>query len=289
MIEKIKIFIKLLIGLRKLKIIDSGIDTDGDAFVRLSNGLFFFGEIATSKIYYYIIYLFLTNSIKNKMPKECIKVAIDIVIRYYEGSLKYGGPKKQLKYRVNFGDKVAEMGAYQGFYSIRLAQQVGSSGKVIAIEPHKNNYRLLKKNKDANFLDQLLIVNVGVWDSKNKLQFYHLKNDTQSSSIDLYNRILFKDNKITQYEMNVDRLDNILQDLKINDIDMMIIQLNGAEINALKGLSLYKPKNFSIAARYNINCINAVDEILSILKSKQYIAEVIQDKFIFATLKQSIK
>ena len=60
---------------------------------------------------------------------------MDILTRHIQGGLKLGGPKKQLYYKVNSGDFVAEMGAFRGYYCMMLAKQVGSNGRVIAIEP----------------------------------------------------------------------------------------------------------------------------------------------------------
>jgi hypothetical protein len=46
----------------------------------------------------------------------------------------------------NEGDTVVDIGAHIGLYSLIAAKRVGPSGKVIAIEPDPENFKILKKN-----------------------------------------------------------------------------------------------------------------------------------------------
>ena len=97
-----------------LKILSSGIDDEGDPFVKLENGTIFFGDNLKSNLDRYL-YKLLSTKTKQNLQSESLQVAVDIVIRYVEGGLKYGGPKKQSRYNVRPGDSVSEMGGYQGF------------------------------------------------------------------------------------------------------------------------------------------------------------------------------
>jgi len=263
--------------INNLKIKSSGVDNEGDPFVELKNGIKFYGgknKANTDKL----LYNLLNKNSKKVLNFNCVQTALDIVIRYVEGGLKYGGPKKQSRYNVKEGDIVSEMGAYQGFCSLKLAQQVGATGKVIAIEPMPDNFRLLKKNKIANNLDQLEIVNKGVWDISKTLVFNRKIGDGQSSSIEMD---YTGGEKI---EVSADTLDQIYKEVGVDNLDFIIIQLNGAEINALRGLTSFKPLNMSIAARYDTESVDAAVAIKDLLKQREYKSEIVESDFVFSKL-----
>lgn len=257
-----------------LSISTSGIDEEGDPYVVLENGTKFFGSKYAPLIGTYRL---LDATTKRVLKRECYQVAIDIVIRYKERGLMYGGPTKDLYYSLQDGNQACEMGAYQGFCSISLCQAVGPLGKVVAIEPMAENFRLLKKNKIANDLNQLEIVNMGVWDCKKILNFNIRKKDTQSSSAEMNYE------GGATYSIEANTLDSIFLNLGINSLDLMIVQLNGAEINALRGLDRFDPLNLSIAARYDTEGVDAAVAIKEILEHRNYECEIVEDDFVFAT------
>jgi len=263
--------------INKLNIKESGIDNDGDPFIILDDGTIFFGHKLKIKSDKYL-YKMLSVSIRNLLQPECVQVAKDIVVRYVEGGLKYGGPKKQSRYQVKKGDHVAEMGAYQGFCSIKLAQQVGIKGKVIAIEPMPDNFRLLKKNREANNLTQMILVNRGVWDESKNLLFNRRIGDGQSSSVEMN----YENGE--QIKVPAETLDSIFEAKGVTAEDFMIIQLNGAEINGLRGLTSFMPKHLSIAARYDTEGKDAAKAIKKLLEDRGYYVEIEQEDYVFGEL-----
>ena len=134
----------------KLKIEKAGVDAEEIPYIKLKSGPVFYGLKSNPKDKKY--YNFLPAKIKAILPFETFLVANDIVIRYYEGGLKIGGPKKELFYITKTGNYVAEMGAYMGHYTIYLSEKVGKNGKVIAIEPMPDNLKILTKNITENKL-----------------------------------------------------------------------------------------------------------------------------------------
>jgi FkbM family methyltransferase len=258
-----------------LPIKESGIDGDNDPYVILEDGTTFYGHVSRT---YDVTYLHLNSKTKKVLQKECVQVAADIVIRYVEGALMYGGPKKQSRYVVQKGDSVSEMGGYEGFCSIKLAQQVGSEGQVIAIEPMEDNFRLLMKNKKANNLNQLHVVNRAVWDEEKMVDFQRRPGDGQSSSIEM------NYDKENSYQVKAEPLDVIYSAFDRKPENFMIVQLNGAEINALRSLTSFSPSNLSIAARYDTENEDAAIAIKRNLESKGYKVEIDEEDFVFATL-----
>jgi FkbM family methyltransferase len=43
-----------------------------------------------------------------------------------------------------------DIGAHVGFYGVFMAHLVGRSGRVYCFQPHRRNYRLLRRNLRAN-------------------------------------------------------------------------------------------------------------------------------------------
>ena len=269
---------KLVQKINLLDIRNSGVDDEGDPFVGLADGTLFYG-LPLQRAVDAFLYCLLDEKTKKVLKKECLQVAMDIVIRYMEGGLQYGGPRKQSEHVVRKGEIAVEMGGYQGFCSLKLARQVGPAGKVVSIEPMPDNFRLLEKNKMANHLDNLIIVNKGVWDEPSWLTFNRRKGDGQSSSIEM------EYENADQFKIQADCLDNIFQSIGIDKVDFMVVQLNGAEINALRGLTRFKPTHLSIAARYDTEGCDAAVAIKELLESRGYAVKIKENDFVFARLK----
>ncbi len=48
-------------------------------------------------------------------------------------------------YQLQLGDTVLELGAHIGFFTELAARKVGPSGRVIAFEPHSDNFKILRE------------------------------------------------------------------------------------------------------------------------------------------------
>lgn len=262
--------------IKSLSIEKAGIDDEGYAFVSIEGGLTFYGPKPAKKEKKF--YNLLPNSVKKTLPFHSFQIAVDIVIRFKEGNLKWGGPAKEAFYQVKSGDIVAEMGAFRGYYTLYLAQKVGPNGRVIAIEPIPDNIEYLRKNISANKLDNVTIVPKGVWHENDKKVFQRKSSDYQSGSID----ITYEDQEELAIEVNT--LDKILIDNKVDKVDLMLIQLNGAEHEALEGLLNISPTHLSIAARYDKSQRDIALEIQNLLKQRGYNTKTLQEKFVYAQL-----
>lgn len=271
------IYFKILITLkiRKLAIEDAGKDDSNTDFVKLRDSYIFFGPPAREKDRKY--YNLLPSRVKKTLPFSSYSIAADIIIRYIRGGLKLGGPKKEAFYHVKKDDSVAEMGAFRGYYCLYLSNRIGPNGKLIAIEPQEDNLFYLRKNIEANALSNVYIVPKGVWKDKDTLTFKRNEDDFQSSSIDL------NYNNSEDYKMDVDSLDNILMEHNVNHINFMVIQLNGAELEALEGLKRFAPENIAIAARYKKDGVLASTLIREHLEDKDYTVTIRSRDYIFGS------
>jgi FkbM family methyltransferase len=263
-----------------LNIEDAGISKDSTNYIKLIDGPIFFGP--KSSPFQKKIYKKLPSNSKKNLPEECFGIAMNIILRYFEGGLMSGGPKKEKYYQAKSSDIVAEMGAYMGYYCIYLSEKVGPQGRVFAIEPIKENIKYLTKNIRENNLKNVIIIPKGVWKERGYMKFHKREQDKQSGSISLR----YKNDKENKIE--VDSLDNILLENKIKNVNFMIIQLNGAEYDALLGLTKIKPENIAIAARYKKDGKPIALLISENLKSRGYSVKIEEGAFVYGSLNKKL-
>lgn len=255
----------------------AGVDNDGDPYITLEDGLTLLGHRTAVNIRRF--YRFVPIAKRSTLPVECLRVAIDYIVRYQGGALRRGGPVKQAFYRVQWGDTVVEMGGYIGIYALRLAREVGLKGRVIVIEPNPDNVRLLQKNININGFEHVSVIPKGVWHEPGVMPFSILGDDMQSGSLHL------KSQQRRTIQVPVDTLDNLLTGVGVQHVDFMVIQLNGVEINALQGLTVLKPRHLAIAARYDLeDGRNAAEAIEALLSQRGYRVRTLERAFVYADL-----
>lgn len=264
------------IKVSKLNIDFCETDADGHSVIKLKDDFLFAGNTSIDKDKKY--YSVLSKSTKKKVPFESFRNAIDINIRYIEGGLMYGGPKKNSHYTIQPGDTVSEMGAFRGFHILKLSKEAGDLGKVLAIEPMPDNLVFLNKNMQLNNIKNCIVVPKGVWDKPSTIKFNRIASDSQSGSM------VMENHGNETIEVPVDSLDNICSTAGITQCDFMVIQLNGVEINALQGLTAFKPKNLTIAARYDQPNMKMIPEIVDLLENRGYKTILEKEKFVYANL-----
>ena len=114
----------------------------------------------------------------------------------------------------------------------------------ILIEPIESEAQKLQKEK--------IVINKGLWSSKTSKKLYILKNRLGSSSMfepDSANFKLhnikekdYEKYKVTQIiEVECDTIQNLLSEIKINTLDYLKIDTQGAELEILKGIGNYRP------------------------------------------------
>jgi FkbM family methyltransferase len=123
-----------------------------------------------------------------------------------------------------------DVGANIGRYTIKMARQIGNKGKVIAIEADPENYQALIENIKLNKLDNVFAFNIACWDKEEDIKFFLASiNEKGLSSI----KEVVSDRVVT---VHGNTLDNILKGLGIEKVDMVKIDVEGAEKEVLLGM-----------------------------------------------------
>lgn len=155
------------------------------------------------------------------------KIPIKQILELPEKLIPMGEMKGYLqKYEINEGDVVIDAGAYVGEFTLLASILVGSKGKVISFEPDPKNYGILSNNIKNYALSNVLVLNKGLW-SEDKVLCLKMY-DMASTFIDI-------DAPWPVADITVVSLDNELQRLGISKVDFIKMDIEGAEIEAIKG------------------------------------------------------
>lgn len=175
----------------------------------------------------------------------------DFSIKTYQ-NLHFDLEKPYLKhYNLKKGDVIVDAGTSEGAFVMYASKIVGDEGKVIAFEPNPINYEKLKKNVELNHPNNVIILKKGLWSKNTFLEFNDDLTDRRGSSF-----VFHKKDIERLIKVQVVRLDDELKKLGINKVDFFKADIEGAEVEAMKGFidTLEKKKvNLAIASYHLIN------------------------------------
>jgi FkbM family methyltransferase len=119
-----------------------------------------------------------------------------------------------------------DVGANVGIHTLAIARHVSEGGAVVAFEPHPVNHRLLVHNLEQNHLRHVVAENVGLAESAATL--------TGAARADGGNWSLASHGDY-RFEVRLLRLDDYWRDHPLPRLDVMKIDVEGAEVRVLRG------------------------------------------------------
>lgn len=130
-------------------------------------------------------------------------------------------------------DIVLDCGAFNGNSSLSLARQCDDGGRVYAFEPNPSVFNILKDNIESYSQQNIYPVNLGVSESKGKIRF---RSAGAASNFDPNGNI----------EVDTISIDEFVEEHQLEKIDFLKFDVEGSELNALKGatktIRKYRPK-----------------------------------------------
>lgn len=126
-------------------------------------------------------------------------------------------------------DVLYDIGSSVGLISV-ISASVLKRGKVVSFEPDPENLKRLKRNYSINKLNNFLVQQVAVGETKGKLELFTQGSNGFSPSLKPVNGI---DKHI---EVEVNSIDNLIGNKIIPYPDVVKIDIEGAEFMALKGM-----------------------------------------------------
>lgn len=142
--------------------------------------------------------------------------------------------------KTNEGDIVIDLGGCWGDTALYFANESGNTGKVYTFEFIPDNLKILRKNLALNpkLLDCIEVIEKPIWD-KSDCKLYYTNNGPGS-------RVSFEATNSSDVEILTISLDDFVQQKNISKIDFIKMDIEGAELSALKGaerlLKRFRPK-----------------------------------------------
>ena len=150
------------------------------------------------------------------------------------GALALGMFEKQelkiFREQIRPGMTIVDIGANIGLYTLISGKRVGSSGKVFAFEPVQENFSFLQKNISANHLDNVIPLEMALAEEIGERIIYIAKDNKGHHSLS------DDSGKNEGVKITTDTLDNILKRYGSPKIDLIKMDIEGAEVLALEGM-----------------------------------------------------
>lgn len=128
---------------------------------------------------------------------------------------------------------VLDIGAHHGFYTLLASKKVGSHGKVLAIEPSPREMRALRLNLRINRCRNVCVDSRALGEAAGEAKLHIvIGRETGCNSLRKPGSEPTKDIRV-----HVERLDRLLKDHRIERVDFVKLDVEGAELSVLKGAS----------------------------------------------------
>lgn len=139
-------------------------------------------------------------------------------------------PKQLFQQLLRPGMTVVDVGANIGLYTALAARAVGSEGKVLAIEPEAMNCQFLLKSVTLNGFQNVFLMQAAVSNHTGQgTLFINLENRAD-------HRIFDRQAARATVPVQMYRLDDLLAEKGLSRVDIMKIDIQGAEALALEGM-----------------------------------------------------
>ena len=170
------------------------------------------------------------------------------------------------------GGIAVDIGSHIGYHTLFLSKNVKESGKVVSIEPHPVNFQLLKRNLKENNCNNVVPIEAALSETNCYGKLYSAKYSSEYS---------INCNGQKKYlPVRVFSLDSLLETLHIDNVNLIKIDVEGAELPVLKGAekTLTESKRLSIICEIHDPQTNNSDcAVCKYLTSKGFMIKTIKN------------
>lgn len=212
-------------------------------FLRLDNSLL---VVFTSPRYGHKFYSRITRKVNNFLVHDMYAS----MVAHEDDIVEQFSPK--------IGDIVIDVGAAFGFYTIMASKRVGQGGRVVAIEPQPDNFEMLNRNIKLNKLANIITLNYAVSSKKTMLKLFDSYSTIQERA---------GQNLQSYIEVSADTLDNLLRQVAIDEVNWVKVDVEGAELEVLKGAVGVLSRSRDIALFVEVHSPDLVRPILELCES----------------------
>ena len=176
---------------------------------------------------------------------------------------------------LNKGMTFVDIGAHVGLFTLPASQCVGSSGRVVAFEPHPDNFTMLLENIEQNSLPcKIEAIEFAVSDCSTPV---HLHMSTFNTG----DHQLFHKGSRNTIEVQCTSLDHFFE--VGTNIDVIKMDVQGAEASAFRGMERVLEENQGIKIVWELSPAQLIDarssasEVLHWLADRDFTCTIIDD------------
>lgn len=172
------------------------------------------------------------------------------------------------------GHVVIDAGANEGLYTVFAARRVGRAGRVVAVEPSRREFERLRRNVEHNRLDNVTVVRAALSDRDGFAEL-HIA-DVEHAGQNTLGRFMYPGVcEVGREAVKSLRLDRAVEELGLTRVDVIKMDIEGAEVSALRGAGLvlqrYRPVLLLEAAEQALAAQGAsVSEMFELLAAFDY-------------------
>ena len=179
------------------------------------------------------------------IPEDPFWFRLELLTRRHEMETR-----RQLTRLMRPGMVILDVGAHVGYYTRLFAVGTGASGRVIAFEPHPRTHQTLRDN--LRRLDNVTALQVAVAESAGQAELYDYLMMSASGSLH-YDESMAAlqreqmsesdvaprrqdDFEMQTYRVATAPIDQCLAEMNIKRVDLVKMDIEGAEMGALRGM-----------------------------------------------------
>ncbi len=141
-------------------------------------------------------------------------------------------------FRPKAGWSVVDLGAFIGLYTLRCAKLAGAGGRVVAVEPLPENFKLLRLNVAENNLSNVRLLKGCAWVDWRKLVLFQPRSPVNATLRGDYAELM--GGVVRRTYAQAFPLDSLLRSLGC--IDLLKMDVEGAELELIGGSRGVEPR-----------------------------------------------
>jgi FkbM family methyltransferase len=224
------------------------------------------------RTYYPLNILILPNGFKVLLPVKYQNISRGILYNYTEIFI-YNEYSKLPEYHVQEGDIVLDACAFIGLYALSVADK---ASLLIAVEPNVVSYIFLVNNiKMNNLVSKIITYNVALGDFEGNAILYI--DDWLAGGSTLFNSWHADYGHRLKIPVKVVKLDDIFNNIGIDKVDLMKIDVEGAELMVLRGAIDHLKRRLikRLVVEIHLDVVS-VKEVKSYLEKYEYKIELLE-------------
>lgn len=195
---------------------------------------------------------------RSKLPKAFLIAALleAVVPDYWNSYLKQSKMNSVLKLlNIRPCERILDVGANVGLFTVEAADKVGPDGLVIAVEPEPSNLLALRIRARGN--SNIIPIAAAIWNRPTTLDLYRSSNSLWHSVKPKKRTKVKEESKLDTIKVSCTTVDRIAKAFLNGHVDVMKISVEGSEVEVLGGAHDTIPQCRGIA----IQCVATPEEL----------------------------